>query len=150
MKAVYYSKYFDKREGGYSFVHKEGDISTYCNFPFQLYRAAVCKDLSDERYVPAFIRRCYEAMDMPGYRIGNYTHGEPYEDSDYKVRVTPTKHFYEATNSYDGVFVIDNKYYVIGMEGIRSFQTWEAAVDFVFHKTERPEHWLQGIIYKRE
>ena len=130
MELIYYS-YYPYKDPNKVLVKDENGNDLWAQ-PFRLYKAAVCKSLIDFQSEEDFIRACFEAMDSPEYRIQNYKKGKSYKDGDYGVEVIPTRHFYGATNDYDGVFVITRQpnkgYYVMLIRGLKEEQSWQHAV----------------------
>lgn len=102
MELIYYS-YYPYKDPNKVLV-KDEDENDLWGQPFRLYKAATCKSLIDFQSEKDFVHACFEAMDCPEYRIQDYEKGQPYKDEYYGVEVTPTKYFYGATNSEDGVF----------------------------------------------
>jgi len=102
--------------------------------PFRLYHAATCESIIDFKSEEDFVRACYEAMDRPDCRIDDYKEGEPYEDIEYGVKVIPTKHFYGATNTMDGIFCSDKSVrrnsfrYVKSFKGFTNYPNWYSAL----------------------
>ena len=151
-RLTYYSKYPYERQGGCKYVSKEGEKSTYYDFPFQLYKAAECETTVESLSNTQFVKNCFEAMDCPNYRNVEYDDSGNYLDKDYNVKVSPTKHFYGATNSDDGIYELKDghttSYLVMHYNGtVKSFNSWKEAVDFVFINREAPRLWLRGIDY---
>lgn len=118
---------------------------TMLDMPFRLYLAATCE--GESRSISEFISDCYEAMDRPDARFEWVPSKGAYLDTTYNVLVTPTKHFYGATNSYDGIYEINNLYYATGWEGTKCFSDLKSAILFVARYQHQSEMFLKGIDY---
>ena len=138
MELTYYSyyPYNDPNRKDVTVVDENGYENDLWGQPFRLYKAAVCRSLVDFQSEEDFVKACFEAMDCPEYRISDYESGKPYKDDLYGIEVTPTEHFYGATNSYDGVFVIKQRLgvncYVNLLRGWKQEQSWYHAVTTIF------------------
>lgn len=124
---IYYSMYPYTAEDFRVVEDPEGCGDAF-DMPFRLYKAAECS--GNDAHVLAFLHRCWEVMDRPDCKGVDDIHS-PYELDG--VSVIPTKHFYGATNSRDGVYEVDNAFYVINYDcEWRRFETFRDALVFCY------------------
>jgi hypothetical protein len=83
-------------------------------------------------------------MDRPDVRMGLDLKKMPesYVDDYYQVKVYPKKHFYGATNTLDGIYVVDSKHYIVDDESVCECCSWENAVDVLWKMAYR--HYTEG------
>ncbi len=128
MKLIYYS-YYPYNDPEFKIVEDEDGNDLY-NLPFRLYRAATCHTMSANiNSNEEFVMACFEAMDRPDAR--GFNPKKSYTDGD--ITVYPTKDFYGATNTRDGVYAVESshgstRYYVISREGVIECHDWYNAV----------------------
>lgn len=154
MQLKYYS-FYPYENPGYKLVHRKPKRND-CNLSksavdlaFQLYPAAICETVDHERSISEFIADCWEAMDMPQYRT-DYNPGDvSYIDPVYHVKVIPTQHFYGATNSLDGVYVIDDVYYTIDSGEVVSYISLVEAINAIAWRWGA-DNYTKGINYQLE
>lgn len=124
MKLEYYSVYPYKAE---DFKRGHDECGSYYDMPFRLYHAATCEGIGNS--ISQFILDCWEVMDMPSCKGIDNIH-QPYMLDG--INVIPTKHFYGATNSCDGVYVINNKYYIIDYScDVKEYSSFEEAFNII-------------------
>lgn len=112
--------------------------------PLRVYLAAECESLI-ETTVEDFLWNCFEAMDRPDARFDLDLQKMPevYTDEFYQVKVYPKKYFYGATNSLDGVYEVDGKYYTIDcVDDIIQHDSLKDAIDCIAE-----DHWLHCSRY---
>lgn len=133
MKLIYYSCYSYEADD-FKVVDNPNGRGDALDMPFRLYKAAECEGDFDD--VPEFIMACWEVMDMPSCKNVDDIH-KPYTLKHYdgtEVKVTPTKYFYGATNSCDGVYVVNNKYYIIKWSDVVWCPSFEDAFNEIAQK----------------
>lgn len=147
MECIYYSAYpykakdFKKVDAAKHGCKWRG---TAYQMPFRLYKAAICETTNVFTEVE-FVKQLWEVLDMPNYKgIEDITKKFTLDG----IEVTPLEHFYGATNSNDGVYVINDHFYTIGMGGVKRHISWEDAFDWVFQ--EKGRTYLCGKDYTRE
>lgn len=147
MKSIYYSAYPYKAKD-----FKKVDASehgckwrgTALDMPFRLYKSAICETTKVLTEVE-FVNELWEVLDMPNYKgVKDIT--KKYKLND--INVIPLEHFYGATNSNDGVYVINNHFYTIATDGVKIHESWEDAFDAVYR--EKGRTYLRKKDYTRE
>lgn len=128
MKLNYYSHY-PYNDPEFKIIEDE-DGNDLFDLPFRLYRAAKCHTMSANiNSNEEFVMACFEAMDCPDTR--GFNPRRSYTDGD--ITVYPTKNFYGATNTRDGVYAVESsqgstRYYVISRDGVIECPNWYDAV----------------------
>lgn len=129
MTLNYYSHY-PYSDPEFKIVEDEDGNDLY-DLPFRLYRAAKCHTMSANiNSNEEFVMACFEAMDMPDAR--GFNSKKAYTDGD--ITVYPTKNFYGATNTRDGVYAVESpkcgptRYYIVTREGVIECPNWYDAV----------------------
>lgn len=129
MKLIYYS-YYPYKDSDFRIVEDE-DGNDLFDLPFRLYRAARCHTMSvNINSNEEFVMACFEAMDRPDAR--GFNPKKPYTDGD--ITVYPTKDFYGATNTRDGVYAVESpkcgpiRYYIVSRDGVIERPNWYDAV----------------------
>ena len=129
MKLTYYSCY-PYNDPKFKIV-EDKDGNDLFDLPFRLYRAANCHTMSANiNSNEEFIMACYEAMDRPDAK--GFNSKKPYTDDD--ITVYPTKMFYGATNTRDGVYAVESpkcgptRYYIVTSDGVIECPNWYDAV----------------------
>ena len=147
MKCVYYS-YYPYESDDFKVVDAESHgcdwTGSAFDMPFRLYKAAVC----DGEFSSAedFVSACFEALDMPHYK-GVIDFHKLFKL--YDVHVSPTKHLYGATNSMDGVYLVNDIFYAVNNRGeVIKYNTWHEAVDAV--RLHLHGGYIQGVDYSME
>lgn len=159
MRLKYYS-YYPYEDPEYKVVPrtpKKGDsnLSKHAvDLAFRLYPAALCESMKEVDAI-TFVEHCFEAMDRPDARL-DYCPGDiSYQDKNYDVIVVPTEHFYGATNSNDGVYVVEEngveRFFTIdSLDGVEEHKSWKNAIYHITHSGWHiAEGYTKGIDYTR-
>lgn len=135
MNCVYYSRYpYEADDFKVVDAEKYGCKwrgSAY-DMPFRLYKAAICEgNYTNAVYM---VKDLFEALDMPQYKgVKNCMKPFKLKYSEKLIKVHPTKNYYGATNSMDGVYVIDEKYYIVRPDyKVKMYKTWRGAFMAIF------------------
>ena len=148
MKCIYYSKYpwqaddFKKVDAQKHGCNWSGDA---LDMPFRLYKAAEAE--SDHTSPFEMVEELFEAIDMPYIEDKANPFKVTYNGHEFSV--TPTKHYYGATNEGDGIFEIDGVYYIMLADVTLRLEDWESAVKRVAKFGGNARHYLKGIDYTK-
>lgn len=146
MKCIYYSTYpwADPERKSVEDTRPDHSGSVWAQ-PFRLYKAAVCT--TDRNFsVHKFLNTLFELLDMPEV------------DDIHKpftligIHVEPTKHLYGATNYSDGIYQVNDVYYVQHPYhyDYLQFKDWKDAVDYLsIHSHRNSTYYLGGIDYNK-
>lgn len=154
MKCIYYSIYpyedpefevIDDPRPGY-------EASDGYKQPFRVYKAAACTTDTEYASIEDFLNEIYEILDMPEYK-GIEDRHKPFTIDD--IHVEPTKHLYGATNSIDGIYEMNGKFYVQYFDTdyelvYAQFTVWKEAIDYLYkHYPHRGSYYEGGIDYNK-
>lgn len=142
MKCIYYSTYPYKSRDFKVVKDPRNPKSDALDMPLRLYKAAECIANITES-IEVFLDNCWEVLDMPSIKVETiypkYTLDE--------VTVTPTKYFYGATNDCDGVYEVNDSFYVRKYGEWIKFPTIREALDCIA-RARINSGYLKGIDYE--
>lgn len=142
MKCIYYSTYPYKSEDFKVVQNPINPRSDVYDMPLRLYKAAECIT-ADTDDTEAFLDNCWEVLDMPSIKVETIYPKYTLDG----VTVTPTKYFYGATNDCDGVYEVNDSFYVRKYGEWIKFPTIKEALDCIA-RTGINSRYLKGIDYE--